>query len=194
MSTSVSKPEWVLRLTEPSSKSLSKSSTVPDPPGYTSPSVVSQSSKSRDKNSKSAAAAATSAIKIHSPEETDTLKVKKAWELALGPAKQLPMNAIGMYMTGNTLQIFSITMVFMLFKGPIQAVLGLSQAFERYETQGNRDRLLMAKAVYVLTNCGLLALGIWKVNGMGLLPTTSSDWLLWESARVPLERAFLASS
>jgi hypothetical protein len=191
MATTTSSPEWVLRLTNPS-QAVVKSSTVPDPPGYTSPTVYSQSSKSRDKNAKTAVTATPS--KTPTPEETDTLKVKKAWELALGPAKQLPMNAVGMYMTGNSLQIFSITMVFMLFKGPIQAVLGLQQAFERFETPGNRDRLLLAKAVYVLTNCSLLALGIWKVNGMGLLPTTSSDWLLWENTRIPLERAFLASS
>jgi hypothetical protein len=30
-----------------------------------------------------------------SPEETDTLKVKKAWEVAIAPAKSLPMSAIG---------------------------------------------------------------------------------------------------
>lgn len=29
----------------------------------------------------------------------DTLKVKKAWEIALAPAKQLPMNLIGMLKT-----------------------------------------------------------------------------------------------
>lgn len=28
-------------------------------------------------------------------EEMDTLKMKKAWEVAIGPAKQLPMNAFG---------------------------------------------------------------------------------------------------
>lgn len=62
----------------------------------------------------------------------DTLKVKKAWELAIAPAKQLPMNAIGMYMTGNTLQIYSMMMVFMLFKAPIQALLNIQQTFQRY--------------------------------------------------------------
>jgi hypothetical protein len=82
-------------------------------------------------------------------------------------------------------------MVFMLFKTPITAVLGLNGAFERYETEGTRDRLLLAKAVYVLTNGMLLALGVWKVNQMGLLPTTRSDWLLWEMARVPAERAVM---
>ena len=49
----------------------------------------------------------------------DTLKLKKAWEVALGPAKQLPMQAIMGYMSGNSLQIFSIMMVFMLYVKPI---------------------------------------------------------------------------
>lgn len=102
----------------------------------------------------------------------DTLKLKKAWELALAPAKQLPMNAIGMYMTGNSLQIFSIMMVFMLFKAPIQAVLNIQGTFSRLETEGNRGAggMLMVKAAFVGCNLLALALGIWKVNGMGLLP------------------------
>lgn len=50
----------------------------------------------------------------------------------------------------------------------------------------------MVKACYVLMNCLALALGIWKVNGMGLLPTTRSDWLAWETERQPLERAIFA--
>lgn len=36
------------------------------------------------------------ARKTPTTEETDSLKLKKAWELAIAPAKQLPMNAIGM--------------------------------------------------------------------------------------------------
>jgi len=50
--------------------------------------------------------------------------------------------------------------------------------------------MLGVKAVYVLMNCLLLALGIWKVNAMGLLPTTRRDWLAWAGERVPLERAY----
>ena len=45
----------------------------------------------------------------------DTLKLKKCWEIALGPAKQLPMQGIMAYMSGSSLQIFSIMMVFMLY-------------------------------------------------------------------------------
>ncbi len=80
------------------------------------------------------------------------------------------MNAIGMYMTGSGLQIFSIMMVFMLFKTPVTAIFGINQAFERFESEGTRDKILLAKLAYVFTNCLLIALGIWKVNQMGLLP------------------------
>lgn len=53
-----------------------------------------------------------------------------------------------------------------------------------------KSQMLGVKAVYVLMNLLLLALGIYKVNAMGLLPTTRSDWLAWEYERTPLERAY----
>jgi ER membrane protein complex subunit 4 len=110
----------------------------------------------------------------------DTLKVKKAWEVALGPIKSLPMTAIMMYMSGNSLQIFSIMMVFMAFKNPIMGILGTQQTFERFETPGNRGQILQVKLAFVAMQAVALALGVWKINGMGLLPTTRSDWLAWE--------------
>lgn len=90
--------------------------------------------------------------------------------MAIAPAKQLPMNAFGMYMTGNSLQIFSIMMVFMLFKGPITALFSVQQTFARLETAGNKQQMLGVKAAFVACNLLALGLGIWKVNGMGLLP------------------------
>lgn len=80
------------------------------------------------------------------------------------------MNAIMMYMSGNSLQIFSIMMVFMLFKNPIQGLLATNQTFTRFETEGTRSKMWMVKVTYVLMNLVALSLGIWKVNGMGLLP------------------------
>jgi hypothetical protein len=115
----------------------------------------------------------TSKAPSHPPataEETDTLKLKKAWEVAIAPAKQLPVNAIMMYMSGNSLQIFSVMMVFMLFKAPIQALISLPSTFTRFETDGTRGRLWVVKLVYVLIQLVALGFGIWKVNGMGLLP------------------------
>lgn len=80
------------------------------------------------------------------------------------------MNAIMMYMSGNTLQMFSIMMVFMLFKNPIQALLQTNQVFARFETEGTGGKMLMVKAIYVMMNLFALGLGLWKVNAMGLLP------------------------
>lgn len=104
----------------------------------------------------------------------DTLKIKKAWEVALGPIKGLPMTGIMMYMSGNSLQIFSIMMVFMAFKNPLMGILATNQAFERFETDGNRARLLQVKLAYVAMQVVALALGVWKVNSMGLLPYVSA--------------------
>lgn len=76
-------PQWVVDLnTTPSSRPRNPS--LPDPPGYT----ASLTRKERAQSSKTAR-------KPPTPDEMDTLKMKKAWEVAIAPAKQLPMNAFG---------------------------------------------------------------------------------------------------
>jgi len=100
----------------------------------------------------------------------DTLKLKKAWEVALAPVKNLPMTAIMMYMSGNSLQIFSIMMVYMAFKNPIVGLMATNQAFERFETDSNRGKMMQVKLAYIVMQLVALGLGVWKVNGMGLLP------------------------
>ncbi|KAF2433627.1 hypothetical protein EJ08DRAFT_647306 [Tothia fuscella] len=172
-------PRWVVELnTTPAARP--KNTSLVDPPGF--------SGSGRKGNSSKKDVAAPR--KAPTTEETDTLKMKKAWELAIAPAKALPMNAIGMYMSGNSLQIFSVMMVFMCFKTPLLAVLNIQATFARLESPGTKDKMLLVKITFVLMNLLAVALGTWKVNQMGLLPTTSSDWLAWESARDPLERAF----
>jgi hypothetical protein len=185
-------PRWVLNLHSPP-QARSKAANIPDPPGY-----VSSSSTGSSKKSKSAQLQQqqqqqqAAARKAPTTEETDTLKIKKAWEIAIAPAKSLPMNAIGMYMSGNSLQIFSIMMVLMLFKTPIQSLARTNMAFARFESEGTKGRLMGVKLVYVLMNLMAIGLGVWKIDKMGLLPTTRSDWLSWESQRMPLERAYPA--
>ncbi|VBB74076.1 Putative protein of unknown function [Podospora comata] len=170
-------PPWAIDLKNP--PSYKPKSSIPDPPGYPS----SQPSNSK-KDKKTAPKR-----DPPSPEEMDTLKLKKAWEVALAPIKSLPMTAIMMYMSGNSLQIFSIMMIVMAFKNPIMGILGTNQAFERFETETNKGKVLQVKLVYVVMQIVALALGVWKVNGMGLLPTTRSDWLAWEAQREPVEFA-----
>ena len=139
-----------------------------------------------------------------SPVETDDLFLKKAWEIALAPAKSIPMNAIMMYMSGNTLQIFSIMMTAMLFMNPLKALTSVGATFARFDNERTHSRLWPVKLAYIALQIATIVLGIWKVNGMGLLPyagplsmivnleltfarTTRSDWLAWERERTPLE-------
>jgi len=75
-------PQWVLDLN--ATRAKSKNASLPDPPGYT----AAMTKKERAQSSKTAR-------KPPTPEDMDTLKMKKAWEVAIGPAKQLPMNAFG---------------------------------------------------------------------------------------------------
>ncbi|CCX05823.1 Similar to Uncharacterized membrane protein C1281.03c; acc. no. O94520 [Pyronema omphalodes CBS 100304] len=135
------------------------------------------------KSAKGGAVAATPA----SASETDDLFLKKAWEIALAPAKAIPMNAIMMYMSGNSLQIFSIMMTVMLFMNPIKALSAVGSTFSRYDNERTHARLWPVKLAFIALQLATIALGIWKVNGMGLLPTTRSDWLAWERERQPLE-------
>ncbi|KAK4099297.1 hypothetical protein N658DRAFT_498444 [Parathielavia hyrcaniae] len=179
---SISLPTWAAELKNPPAYK-SKQAGIPDPPGYPSTQATSNSKKKDAKDTKAVQR------KAPTPDEMDTLKLKKAWEVALAPIKSLPMTGIMMYMSGNSLQIFSIMMVFMAFKNPIMGIIGTNQAFERFETETNRTKILQVKLTYVVMQLLALALGIWKVNGMGLLPTTRSDWLAWEAQREAVEHA-----
>lgn len=100
----------------------------------------------------------------------DTLKLKKAWEVALAPVKSLPMTAFMMYMSGNSLQIFSIMMVVMAFKNPLMGLVNTNQAFERFNTESISGQLIQVKLLYVVCQLVALAVGVWKINNMGLLP------------------------
>ncbi|KAL8947791.1 MAG: hypothetical protein Q9222_005961 [Ikaeria aurantiellina] len=159
MSTDPDLPYWARDLHSPPNPKPKSASSIRDPPGF-SPSALSKRTSSKSPTTR----------KPPSPADTDILKIKKSWEVALAPAKQLPMNAIMMYMSGNSLQIFSIMMVFMLFKNPLQGLLQTNQVFAKYETERTKSKMWVVKAVYVLMNLVALGLGVWKVNGMGLLP------------------------
>jgi hypothetical protein len=79
-----------------------------------------------------------------------------------------------------------------LFSNPIKGILATNSVFSKFESERIKGKMWQVKIVYVLMQCSLLALGMYKINGMGLLPTTRSDWLAWETERQPLERAYFA--
>ena len=71
---------------------------------------------------------------VDSIRESDSnhLIIKKSWDLALGPLKQVPMNLFIMYMAGNSISIFPIMMVGMLIIRPVKALFTLSKVSYAY--------------------------------------------------------------
>lgn len=115
-----------------------------------------------------------------SDDQLAQLKTKKAWEIATGPAKQLPMNLVMGYMTGNSLQIIPITTTFMILLNPLKAIFSeTSKAFAGLDT-GDQTQLMAAKLVFVVCQLANMAIGVYKLYKMGLIPHAPADWLAWK--------------
>lgn len=59
--------------------------------------------------------------------DVEALKSKRAWDVAIAPAKSLPMNGFMLYMSGSGVQIFSMMAVGMLLTGPIKGIVSIQQ-------------------------------------------------------------------
>uniref|UniRef100_A0A0K8TQ16 ER membrane protein complex subunit 4 n=1 Tax=Tabanus bromius TaxID=304241 RepID=A0A0K8TQ16_TABBR len=101
------------------------------------------------------------------------LMIKKSWDIALGPMKQLPMNLLIMYMSGNSISIFPIMMVGMMLIRPLKAMFSTQTTSKL----GEGSHGFGQKVTYFLGNLANIALALYKCQSMGLLPTHASDWL-----------------
>ncbi|RCN33209.1 leucine carboxyl methyltransferase [Ancylostoma caninum] len=109
-------------------------------------------------------------------EQQEHLAKKRAWDVAMAPAKSLPVNMFMMYMAGRSVSIFPIMMVGMMLWRPAKALFSVNATFKPLEDQ-NTGSMIVHKIIFVLGNLGAIALAIYKVHTMGLLPNTPSDWL-----------------
>ena len=108
--------------------------------------------------------------------KTADLVYQSAMNTALAPGKQLLMTAFMLWMSGNTLQIFSIMMLGMALYQPVQRIFAVQTEFARYG--GNAGvNLLLPQLVFVACNVAGVGLALYKCQSMGLLPTSSADWL-----------------
>ena len=98
----------------------------------------------------------------------------------------------GIHAVRCTLTMLRTLLMEYSFKNPIQGMMQTNTVFSKFEGAGTSGQIWGIKAVYILMQFLLLGLGVYKINSMGLLPTTRSDWLAWESERQPLERAYFA--
>mmetsp|Transcript_19661 Transcript_19661/g.28905 ORF Transcript_19661/g.28905 Transcript_19661/m.28905 type:complete len:203 (-) Transcript_19661:299-907(-) len=103
-------------------------------------------------------------------------KKAKAMEMAMSPGKQIAMNGFMMYMSGKTLNIFSISITSMALLTPLKSVFTMGTAFKPFEDPDGKVDLQTAKLVFLALNFVWFGVGLYKMANMRLLPTTSADW------------------
>uniref|UniRef100_A0A7S0GI69 ER membrane protein complex subunit 4 n=2 Tax=Proboscia inermis TaxID=420281 RepID=A0A7S0GI69_9STRA len=103
-------------------------------------------------------------------------KKAKAMAIATAPGKQIMMNGFMMYMSGKSLNLFSISITSMALLSPLKAIFNMGIAFKPFEDPDGKVDLQTAKLAYVALNLLWLIVGLYKMSNMRLLPTTSADW------------------
>uniref|UniRef100_A0A7R9TZC2 ER membrane protein complex subunit 4 n=1 Tax=Prasinoderma coloniale TaxID=156133 RepID=A0A7R9TZC2_9VIRI len=101
-------------------------------------------------------------------------KMKRAWATATKPVQSIGMMGFMLWMSGASLNIFSMMTVGSALWQPLSAVLKADDVFSPFAD--DRNNVLLPKLVYCLINFGGMMLGLWKLNTLGLLPTHVSDW------------------
>lgn len=167
--------EWSLELLS-SSRAVTYNAHLPEPMGF-----VSKTSTSKKRESKNGVGKSTATSLKSNPEQLAELQVRKAWEIAIEPAKSIPLNLIMSYMSGSSLQLIPIMTALMLLSGPLKAVFNTREVFK--SVSGNQEtasQVRLAIVVYCLVQGVLMYIGMRKLNSMGLIPNTRSDWVDWE--------------
>lgn len=91
---------------------------------------------------------------------------------AMEPLKQVGFMCFMLYMSGNSLQLFSIMMLSSCIYSPFQAIANVAKVFPK-----NKDvDVLVPRALYCAVYVGQLIFAAYKLDKMGLLPTHASDW------------------
>jgi hypothetical protein len=105
-------------------------------------------------------------------------RYSKAMAIATKPGQQFAMNAFMLYMSGKTLNIFSISTTSMAILTPLTSLVKLESTFGNLECDTQ-----MPKLIFVALNLAWLCLGMYKMTSMRLLPTTSADFtdsIVWK--------------
>jgi hypothetical protein len=132
------------------------------------------------------AGANTSALTEKEKATAKTLVAKKqarALSMATAPGKQILMNGFMMWMSGKNLNIFSISTLSTAMLTPLKNIFMIHTQFRSLEDPDGAVDLQMAKLIFFALNLVWLAVGLYKMGSMRLLPTTSADWsgrIVWK--------------
>mmetsp|Transcript_17978 Transcript_17978/g.30241 ORF Transcript_17978/g.30241 Transcript_17978/m.30241 type:complete len:131 (-) Transcript_17978:89-481(-) len=115
-------------------------------------------------------------------------KRRQLSNLAYSPGKGLLTTGFMLWMSGNSIQIFSIMMTGMALFNPLKAIATINETFRPFEKDDGLN-LYIPKMTFLALQILSLAVAVYKCSTMGLLPLTSSDWLSYLPDRPFLEHS-----
>ena len=119
-------------------------------------------------------------------------KQRNVMAISYGPGKNLFTTAFMLWMSGSSIQIFSIMMTGMALINPLKALFSINETFRAYEKEEGID-LKIPKLIFASLQVLSIGVALYKCSTMGLLPVTSADWINYlprvtyiESGVIPL--------
>merc|ERR1712113_939802 len=115
------------------------------------------------------------AAKGKSKTTNQELLEKKAWEVAIAPIQSVGMNLFMLWMSGSSPGIFNVMILGYCLTSIIGQFSRVSTVFQSFKTI---DTTLQKLAYLALCSVSLAYL-LYHASGMGLLPTSSGDWIAY---------------
>jgi ER membrane protein complex subunit 4 len=120
-------------------------------------------------------------------------KQRHVMNIAMGPGKNLFTTAFMLWMSGSSIQIFSIMMTGMALINPLKALASINEPFRNFEKDEGIN-LRTPKLIFGSLQLLALAVALYKCSTMGLLPLTSVDWVDYLPRAQYQEQALLPTS
>eukprot|EP00873_Tetraselmis_striata_P044240 jgi/Tetstr1/464504/TSEL_009262.t1 len=95
------------------------------------------------------------------------------WARAQAPAKQVGMMCFMQWMMGNGAHLMTIIMVLGIVYNHISQIVQSGTMFKKSDPELD---VTSPRLLFVAIQLGGLVFTMYKLNGMGLLPTHASDW------------------
>ena len=110
-------------------------------------------------------------------------KQQQVMGLAFSPGKGIFSTAFMLWMSGSSIQIFSLLTLGMALVNPIKAMSSVGTTFAKFKSDG--VDIMIPQLIFLSLNLLALGVAVYKCSSMGLLPVTSADWTEY----IPLKQA-----
>jgi len=108
-------------------------------------------------------------VVVMSDEDRKSMLDKKAWEVVMSGGKQIPQQLFMMWMIGSSVHLMSMMMTGYMVFGNISTMLKVNDVF-KVQFAGEKLDLTIHKAGYIAVTSVGVALSVYKLRALGLLP------------------------